>query len=149
MDGRGLDTGAGVARESPDAARCLVSGIVVLRCRLAILGLRLLGRVSRGTEPLLASDFRRGRAGSKEGLFEAAAAAATEAPEWRFLRSVAAEKVESRAVLRLWRRVGSSQGRGIKRPSIVFGSEIPNTGEVGGVISVSLNSRRSEDRGRA
>lgn len=136
-----------MALESPEAA-LLVSGIVGSRRRLAILGLLLLGLVSKGTEPLLASDFRRGKEGNSEGLFWAAAAA-TEAPECRFLRSVAAEKVESRAVLRLWRRVGASHGRGIKRPSIVFGSEVPKTGDVGGVMSVSLNSRRSEDRGRA
>jgi hypothetical protein len=61
-----------------------------------------------------------------------------EAPECRFRRSEAAEKVESRAVLRLWRRVGSSQGRGMKRPCAVLGSEAPKTGEAGGVMSASL-----------
>jgi hypothetical protein len=82
-----------------------------------MLGLLLFGLVRRGTEPLLASDFRRGRVGSKEGLFWAAV---VDAPECRFLRSEAAEKVESRAILRLWRKVGSSQGRGMKRPFAVF-----------------------------
>jgi hypothetical protein len=103
-----------VLRERFEATR-FCSGSVGSRRRLAMLGLRLLGLVRRGMEPLLASDLRRGREGSKEGLF-CAATAGIGAPECRFLRSEAAEKVESRAVLRLWRRVGSSQGRGMKRP---------------------------------
>jgi hypothetical protein len=106
--------GAGVLRERFEATR-FWSGSVGSRRRLAMLGLRLFGLVRRGTGPLLASDFRRGREGSREGLFWAAAVD-VETPECRFRRSEAAEKVESRAVLRLWRRVGSSQGRGMKRP---------------------------------
>ena len=91
-----------------------------------MLGLLLFGLVSRGTEPLLVSDFKRGRVGSKEGLFwadEEAAAKHIEAPECRFWRLEAAEKVEFRAVLRRWRRVGSSQGRGMKRPCVVGSSD--------------------------
>jgi hypothetical protein len=136
-----------VLRERFEATR-LCSGSVGSRRRLAMLGLRLFGLVRRGTGPLLASDFRRGREGSREGLFWAAAVD-VETPECRFRRSEAAEKVESRAVLRLWRRVGSSQGRGMKRPCAVFCSEALKTGEVGGVMSASLESSRSEDRKRA
>jgi hypothetical protein len=37
----------------------------------------------------------------------------------------------------------------MKRPCDVLWSEAPKTGDAGGVISVSLKSSRSEDRGRA
>lgn len=72
-------TGTGVSLDSPETLLVSAAVPVFSRRRLAILGLLDFGLVSRGTEPLLCSDFSRGREGS-EGLFDAAAAA-TEAPK--------------------------------------------------------------------
>ena len=143
-------TGTGVSLDNPETLLVSAAVPVFSRLRLAILGLLDFGLVSRGTEPLLCSDFSRGREG-REGLFDAAAAA-TEAPKWRFrfLRwSSAAEKVESIAVLRFCRKEGPSQGWGMKRPVGVDVSVALRIGELGGVTSTSFESSRSEESGRA